>query len=624
MRSFKFAVFVNLLIGCATEPPVSVEPSVVPVAPVYEPKHAYDNRLITTEDRAQWESGILELLDKAEALTPPDKYFELIPDFQQGMDIWIGDTGVWDLPVPVTLTSPSEFVFDGPDPSVGVAQALEDNGKELEAAHYWLALERSHDALRCAHQLENENEWAASAGLALYLDDQEMFERGIDGLTQVNRITDRGYVLSNASVAHVDWVWKLIIDRDWNIQDMVKDRDALALAALHSGNQDLLIQLIELDLDEWRAMRAPSTGPGDRTVMLIVALASVSQSHAYDLAEQYLRLPHQHVVTYDDDVNGTLHPVRGTFELWELVKDHPEAASSYQTHVRSWFYNRYSFHSDGSSGHDEGEDGYRGFAPEWNEDCANFGCKSWFGPNLLFTYIRRSRQYAGLSTMWEEMLDGLEVYCYGSAYGQPADVHRRPVFVQNFGYALLNLPFDHMRAGLTPAERFLLGEVAEDSHPEQLVNAWEEYYRTLLGDYTFELLFQLMTQGEVRDEDQQQMLATISERHPDFCVDLPGESPEEVFQACLLNSFRRDMQVWEEVYGKLDEALVIPVLAMGANLRARAEREEHGVRLPTVNVVDTEGEVRERLSTVLVQVRDRAPWAYQAFVEYHPDYALSQ
>lgn len=616
MRSFFAALFGTLLIGCAAEPPPSntIQRTVeAPPPDPYTPELSYDNRYFDEAAQAAWRDQVNHDLEQIEALYQPDEYFVWTTHFRQGVDVWIGDATVWDLPTVAEPYPPSEWIFDGPNPSVGTATAFEDNDEEYKAGKYWLAIGRPDDARRCAVALEAEEEWAASATLAIHLDDQEMFTRGVEALTESDQLTRREQVLTIAlDYNRIDWIRAL----GFEIPDLITDPDILAEAAMVVQDAELIAKLIAQDLEYWNTTATRYDHPGDRTVRLLVALGQIDAERARELAGAFLSSYEPELLFYRDEMNSTLYPIRGVFGLWELVREDPVLTKLYTDRVRAEFLDRYLFHPEEDRGHSEGEDPWHYMNAEWDEDCEMFGCNGQLKPNLLFTHVRRSRAHPGLAQMWRDIFDGLSLYCYGESLRTDTyDDHRRPVFVQQFGYALLGDAFDPDRSGLAADERYLLHVLYNDRDGGAffLNETWEQYQQYGDNADALEHLLMLLTAGQIDDAHKAEILAQLKVRHPGEYETFLVKADQDHFRSFVLFVFNRELQGWDAAHEALVSNLMAPIEVAAANQAAHEERNAHGLRKPQANLLDTEAEATALVESVLEDVSTRAPWGYARF-----------
>ncbi|MDG1950273.1 MAG: hypothetical protein P8J32_05680 [bacterium] len=606
-----------ILTSCRAEPEVVAPPPVPTPAPLVFETH-YRSEFSDDVQRRGWTEVVEAHLETISQTSPPDEFWEVVPEFHPTIETMIGDTSVWN-----STSRHHEFEFgfelgvhnlELPErPTEGTARLLEDEGNEFAAAQIWISLGNSEEALRLARLNLLEGEEGAAAQVAIWLGDQVLFVEALRQMYDNDEITrTKGFVERAVNAGEMGLFWAALSEFSWHPFEHLDLDYTLSSIALQ-GDEKLLVDFIEADLARWELCSADglchaSYTLEDRTVLFIVALDKLSHEKALEYARRYLNSPNPLLFIYDGGYESSeRRSTRGAFELYNIVKSDADLSDLHISLVRGEFNARFALHTEGEMVHPDASTSFRGMKREWESDV--YVPFSVDATNLLYAHMYQSRHDPALKQMWVELLDGLDLLCYGDLSVGSSGAHRRPVFVQQFGRAALGLPFDPDHPGLSSMEAIPLQRLRGDVDTAVVRDLWGERYASVSGSrhYMLDFVFSLLVSGPGAPGFEARLLGELTGEDEDV-----RSLREELGYAYVQGT-----KQWFDPRSELLSHLLVPFRVAAHNHGAHVERDEKGVQR-TGGHLDTADEVWGMLLPVLPEVRELAPHVYEALVLQHP------
>lgn len=604
-------------LACDTEPEQAPEP------PASTPIHLsikYSSKLQTQVELDAWAEEVKAAAAAVVETEPPDEYWEVLPLFKPDLEVWIGDAAVWNVdwePQHYSDISDAELLSaPRPDQTIGAAKLLEDEGEEFRAAEIYVALDEFDEARRLAELNFNEGEFGASAQVARWINNPELHLRSLEALYERDQITRaKSHIIRAFQDGHNDMAWAALDAFEWNPYEKLDADYTLERSALETGDPRLLIPVIESDLALWTAYTAENPwqlpDAEGRTVRYIVRLSKEDPEQALAYARTYLNSTAPLIFWYVGGYEQSMTlPTQGTFDLYELVREDEVLRARYIQLLRDGFNESFAFHKpsdeEGSCRDETASD----FAQEWRSSLHDTGAQP---INLLYTYIYRSRDYPQLRQTWVELLDGLELMCHGEVYKAPDQPHPRPVFVREFGRAVLGVPYDATREGLSIEERILLRRLAGEMPIGDIQTYWMDRYNAAGHHSAYSsyndsatLLYSLATGGSISASDEAQIWTRLASD------DLDRRPVRDE----LISRHDTALREWFGTRKTLMDALRLPFQVAFTNRRAHDERDQKGVARDGVEFASTQ-EAWDAVLPLLPEVYTQSPYVYEAFLKLY-------
>lgn len=553
-----------------------------------------DETFMDAQTVEAWRANIATAIEIDAAVPHPREIWHYASDFHidhSRPDPLLGDPTIWDASSAAESGYHDLVTTDTPTPRADEALVLEAQDKEWAAAEIWIALNRLEDAKRCGKALEEEGEWKVAAMVAVHTGDLVALDRATEKLVVADQVGRAQDIASYAfHEGKVDVAKHIAKTHDWRIVEILTSFQIRRLAL--EGDSSILYELLDREIAAWESGEfwTLEKYPSPATIVADIAiLGQTDKVKAREYAGRYLRLPHANVFIWDHCAEGCyLQPVRGSLELYQLVKSDAVLRELYFSHIRQWFVDTFP-----AEGEDSGDPVTLG-APEF---LRGFGLDMWgrdggYKPsNLLFTYLWQVRQSgdAELKAFWIKMIDALPTAV--SDDGSFA-------FEREFGRSVLGLPFDASNTNLNGGEQIALATLQGRPTPD-MSGVWTMWGTTAPVEYEVDQmnwLFQFLVRGSISSVREQEIMA-----------ELEIEPIEEFsFQSQLINRFGYALDTHYGTNYKVEDRMKSAGEIMRLNRRTQAERVDLG--LPPIDLYpDTEAELTELLAPSLALLCDQLP-----------------
>lgn len=602
MHYMKFLLVFGILFSfsCSrSSAPVPVEPVVTPT-PFPEPE--VDTTFSTKEAVEAWRTEFAKMVKERAALPSPENILVYAKDFKvdpSKPDPFIGDPTVWN--ANWTYSSASYVTPEEAKkkkPNVEEAKALEAANRHWDAAQIWIELGKMEDVKRCSQKLVKKGEWKAVALIAVLTGDLTSLTDATTKMVKADQISRTKDVIHFAFDQHkMNAARHICVTHGWQIEDVLSPEDIRSLA--RRGDASFMSGLIDRRLKEWETQQYDRDS--DDIVRDIVIFAKSHPKEAKIYASRYLKFPQANVLIWVSCGEGCYNsPIRGSIELYQLVKDDTSAREMYFERARQFINEAFPIN--------QGENsievirtiagGHAGNMAGWSTDM--WGSSSNESGNLLFTYLWHVRRLNDpvLKAFWVQMLD-----TFGNRHGMDGAL----VFEREFGRFLLGLPVNMKAEGLTTEQKIVLDVFQGRSAPDPVLlwkNSATASKEELDKIPSFLWFFTFLTRGDVSPAREAQIrtelgLEPLSDQHLRYALRYKLEQ--------LIHTDRDELH-W------LETGLEKPQDALWTNVRAQQERSDRG--LPAIDLYpDTEQEFQELIAPSLVILGEKLPGIYKSYKE---------
>ena len=608
MKHIQFFLILGILfsVSCSKPTPVPVEAIVIPT-PLPEPE--VDTTFSDKQAVETWRTEFAKRVDERVALPSPEKILAYAKDFKVDStkpDPFIGDPTVWNANwtyLSASYAAPAQTKKE--KPNVEEAKALEAANRHWDAAQIWIQLGKMEDANRCSKKLAKKGEWKAVALIAVLTGDLASLSSATTKMVkarQVSRTKDVVYFAIEKDKMHA--ARHICNIHSWQLENILSENEIRTLA--RRGDPSLIPSLIQRGLKNWE--RQQYDRDSDDLVADIMTFAKSNPKEAKLYASRYLKLLQANVLIWVSCGEGCYNtPIRGSLELYQLIKDDPSLREIYFERTRQFINEAFPL-TQGDTSIEvvktiAGE--HVGNMDGWSTDM--WGNMSTFNDvgNLLFTYLlnvsRVNDHY--LKDFWVQLMD---------TFPKRHGMDRVLAFEREIGRFILGLSVNVKADGLTPEESVIL-DVFQGHPAPDLVNLYKvrpiasEEYRKKLPDV--KSLFAFLTRGDVSPAREAQIRtelsidqATPESNHLRFI--LRGKLEE------LMPTRQDDMAWMRSVFSKLEEAL-------WTNMRAQKERAERNL-LAIQLYPDTPEEFEEIIAPSLILLGEKLPSILELYREEHP------
>ncbi|MBI4598954.1 hypothetical protein HY734_02020 [Candidatus Uhrbacteria bacterium] len=509
-----------------------------------------------------WRAGIATIIQADATVPHPRDIWRYAADFhvdRNKSDPLLGDPAIWDA-IGATQ-APGDYGLESnvPTPTADQALALEAQDKEWDAAQIWITLGRLDDAKRCSKELGEEGEWKAVAMIAVHTGDLESLDRATKHMVADDQITRTREVITYAyQFGKLEAAKHIVKTHDWKLTNVLSPFQVRDLAT--KGHGTLLLELLNKEIAAWEKNEFSGLPrhPGPEVVVADIALlAKFDPAEAKAYATRYLKLPGANVLIWTECGEGCYsEPVRGSLELYELVRQDKELRELYLARLRQAIDEMFPVPSaDGTT--PEIKPTINGVQPGsysgWSSDMWGNGTEG----NQLTAYLLRVRQMGDgeLTRFWVEMLD-----TFPNRSGMDGSLE----FDRELGRCALGLPFYQSVGDITPSEKFILEDLRGGANTQMSDTwvAWDKEFPTADDLSSVTDLFHILTRGEVLASRDAVIRAELK------IEAVPGY--EESLRSELESRFRRSLDAYygdgwalKTQFGKAQSALKTNVAAQG-------------------------------------------------------------